>query len=221
MAEIEKALDKVKSDKLALKVSDRLKGNSVLKYLEFKTLDNGRLLVSLNPKYKATEQSKKEFKQDFLKIQEILPDLAREIKDYQLLRYGLNNRMGSFIDGLPMDMNIKGLKRASTLINNPYSVNKNSGVIRNNLVQKNKDLLKVVSDNQIEMHNGKFQTNRNSKEKYLVYNNEVYSKGVDGNYAKTFEGKFETDENFTRYNLSNFEVKATKEQAITKLENCK
>ena len=221
MAEIEKSLEKVKADKLALKVSDRLKGNSVIKYLEFKTLDDGKLLVSLNPKYKATEQSKKEFKQDFLKIQEILPDLAREIKDYQLLRYGLNNRMGSFIDGLPMDMNIKGLKRASTLINNPYSVNKNSGVIRNNLVQKNKDLLKVVSDNQIEMHQGKFQTNRNSKEKYLMYNNEVYSKGTDGNYSKTFEGKFETDENFTRYNLSNFEVKATKEQAITKLENCK
>ena len=113
--------------------------------------------------------------------------------------------MGSFIDGLPMGMNIKSLSRATKLISNPSAILDNENIIKNNLVLKNKDLvMKISSSEMINATSNSFRSALMKKPKYLSYNGDIYANRNEGSdYVKIKEGNFESDENFTRYNLSN------------------
>lgn len=203
--------------------ADMFKGNSVFDYLQFKEDDNGKLVMSLKPDFKATSETKQKFKDDFKEIQALDPELARDIIDYQLYRFGFNNKIGSFIDGMPTDLHVKSLVDTTKLINNPSLLSSMEREIAANLIGKNSDLVKVVTDKSI-VENKYLPANeiilKDDKYKLVKYNDVIYTRiGQSTKYSKFNLGKFETNNNFTAYNIDKKLSAVTKED-IEEIKKC-
>jgi len=185
---------KVYADLMMLrKRAEMYKDNSVFDFLRFKEVGNGKVVMSLKPEFKATDDTKQKFRDDFNKLQELDPQLANEIIEFQLYRYGLNNKIGSFIEGLPMDLNINALALASDLLRSKSARAEIKEELRANLYAKNKSLLPVVKS---------IQPNTTNK-KVVVFEDKIYVRTNEKeSFIKLPIGKFDADENFTAYNVS-------------------
>ena len=211
-------------DALAMvNLANKFKGNTFFENLIFnpKSKGSSEVVMSLSPEFKATDQSKKEFQKDFKKIQETNPELARDIIDYQLYRYGVNNKIGSFIDGLPMDINIKMLRNITKFKNNPNYINDYKGEIANNLILANQDLFNQVKHADIKkVIDDKTITLNKDKGVFVSYEDNIYRKTGDV-YKKFNKGKFEADNNFVAYNTGRLDkTVATKEEIINLKKSC-
>jgi hypothetical protein len=175
------------------KRAEMYKDNSVFDFLRFKEVGNGKVVMSLKPEFKSTDDTKQKFRDDFNKLQELDPQLANEIIEFQLYRYGLNNKIGSFIEGLPMDLNINALALASDLLRSKSARAEIKEELRANLYAKNKSLLPVVKS---------IQPNSTNK-KVVVFEDKIYVRTNEKEaFIKLPIGKFDADENFTAYNVS-------------------
>jgi len=244
-----KTLDKRRAQLEEVKSIDKFKGNAFFENLQFKekSKNSNDVVMSLNPKFKATEETRQDFINGFKEIQKIDPDLAKDIIDYQLYRYGTNNKIGSFIDGLPMTVNTNSLKEATKIKN---SINKNiqvqqadevidpatgeivstpeinttgfienySNQIKENLIGANADLIPSVSFKEMVTNPTKEGFElKESEHDYVSYENNVYKKESSSNKYVKLDG-FESDANFTAYNTTDSNS-ATQEQ-IDELKPC-
>ena len=185
--------------------SEMFKGNSFFDFLQFKDVD-GKKLMSIKKDFKATDEVLSKFREDFKKIQELDPDLANDIIDYQLYRYGTNNKIGSYIEGLPMDINVMSLDLASKIIKSPSKLESLKKEIKVNLMVANKGML--MNFNSVGVLN-----KYSGAKKLATVNDIVYEKVkrttkdkngndiITENFVKANIGKFEADNNFTAYNV--------------------
>lgn len=138
-----------------LKSIDKFKGNPFFDFLVFEELDD-RLLMKYNPQFKMTETIKKEAMKGFEELQELDPNLAKDIIDYQLYRFGVNNKIGSMIEVLPIDIDIKMMKDSGRIKN---SLNTNSiKEITNNVVQTTKEKSSVKGKGYLNFKISKFDS---------------------------------------------------------------
>lgn len=202
-----------KYDGMLSEVNDAAKfeGNKFLEYIQFTEDADGRILMSLNPKFKATTQITDSVKQGFKDLQDIDPQLANDIIDYQLYRYGTNNKIGSMIDVLPQSINVNQLVDVSQFKDNINALPKEQSKelieenILENLLVENKDELKEVkADDVFESQDGSFRprTNRlqNKEGKqitYVVYDDAIHVWNNNaGIYVKMYA---DSDNNFTAF----------------------
>jgi len=130
----------------------------------------------------------------------------------------LNNKMGSFIDGLPLDINIRFAKKATQL--------KNSGInqaeMQINLLSANQDLMpKVKGVNSVDK---KGLEAKAMKKPFVTYEGNIYV-NIDTNkpgtsYIRFNNGKFDSDENFTAYNVAYSPSSTTQADINENKKNC-
>jgi len=215
-------------------MADKFKGNKFFDYLQFTKDDKGRTLMSLDPKFKATSQIIKDVKKGFKEIQDVAPDIAKDIIDYQLYRYGTNNKIGSFIDVLPMEINRNQLIETTKFkekIDEALPADAQRMIrekFTDNLIADNKEYLEEVNYNsdidKIDHINGdwfkpntKSLIDKNGKQlPYVNFNNTVYKyNGVTYNKLSNIQ----SDENFVSFYNNQSTIKETKQQSFGKSEN--
>ena len=243
-----KSLEARSEEYKAHKSIDKFKDNTFFKNLQFKPKTKGseELVVSLNPQFKATEETRQEFIKGFEEIQKIDPDLAKEIIDYQLYRYGTNNKIGSFIDGLPTDISLTALKAATKIkasitdtntiqeadsfINADGSITEQSEVkeskfkstyanqISDNLIGANADLLKEISyQKDIKKLMPNGDIEADIEGDYFSYQNNAYKRVNQSDMFSKIDN-FESDANFTAYNVS--ETNSATQAQIDEIKKC-
>ena len=212
------------------KEAQRFVGNSVFQHLQFNETvkGNGKFLMRLNPNFKSTEESKELFKKDFLALQKIDPQLAQELIDYQLYRWGTNNKRGSFIDGLPVNVKLKALERASEINNNEW-VSSNSKEIKRNLILANKDLMPSVKN--LKEYNGDFvilkdkiyESQLDESELKEFKKSGAISTKLDGEiYQEYRKGTFQSNEYFTAYENKDKDKRVVPNEEVEEvIEQCK
>jgi hypothetical protein len=125
------------------KDAQKYKGNKFIENLNFFTIERtGEKLVSLSNNFKASEEIKNDVIKGFENLQNLNPELAQDIIDYQLYRYGVNNKIGSFIDILPSNINIQVSKDLTRYKKDDKFISNNMDNIVNNIALKNKEMLK-------------------------------------------------------------------------------
>jgi len=216
-AKIDKEVKAYREQLLMLEDAQKYQGNIVFDYITFKDTPSG-VAMSLSPKFKATSEIQEKFRKDFEALQKLDPELANEIIDYQLYRFGLNNKMGSFIDGLPLDINIRFAKKATQL--------KNSGInqaeMQINLLSANQDLMpKVKGVNSVDK---KGLEAKAMKKPFVTYEGNIYvnkdTNKPGTSYIRFNNGKFDSDENFTAYNVAYSPSSTTQADINENKKNC-
>jgi len=202
--------------------ASKFKDNTFFNYLQFPVQEDGKVLMRLDPKFKATTQVTQDIKDGFKDIQGLDPQLANDIIDYQLYRHGTNNKIGSLIDVLPRSIDINQLIDTTEFKNQIESMPEVdskyliSDTLVDNIIADNKDLLSNVSyKNDIareDAANGNWfilnADSKLSKQIYLEYNDSAYKYSKDSNsYVKI---QVESDKNFTA-----FKEATPRSQAIT------
>jgi len=152
--------------------------NSFLKNISYKKNledDNGNTLTNLiqsKPEFRrATETIKKAVREDFLKLPQSMQD---NFIDYQLLRHGLNDKIGSLMDMLPQDMKIKALVTMSEFSGNKKTyLDNNSDLIKRNTALSlfNEMTQDITTESYKEDQVMSF-----SKAKYVKMGNDLYEK---------------------------------------------
>lgn len=230
---------------------DKYADNQMFKYIEFKPKEKGssEILMRLSPKFKATEESMAEFKEGFKELQEVDPQLAQEIIDYQLYRFGTNNKIGSFIDGLPSSVSLNGLVDASILkrdiqnftqtqeqdvvldeetgivteVESKFkdNIEKHEQRITENFYLANQDLMTEITEKEYEK--GKLDDGSISvkgRGAYFTYGGSIYKHAGSDIYSKV-DG-IQNDSNFTAYNTGRFNENVVSESDIDKqINGCK
>jgi hypothetical protein len=227
---------------------DKFNDNAFFENLEFRELTKGseEVIVSLSPKFKATDETMKNFQEGFKEIQKLDPQLAKEIIDYQLYRYGTNNKIGSFIDGLPMDIRTKALLEATKIKKSISEMNlmqeadelidpitgdimemkreeessfnqKYKDQLRDNLAGANADLIKKITyQKNISKMFPNGDLELNITEDYVNYEDVVY-KHKGRNIFTKLPG-FESNANFTSYNIA--DVNTSTQEEIDEIKKC-
>jgi len=195
-----------------------LKGNIFIKALVIREV-NDKLVMSMDGNYKGTKNMRKKMKKAFLKLQEFNPELANEFIDYQLYRYGLNDKIGSFLDALPIDINVKALAKATRFRNKAVGkadMNKELSEMAINMVAENQSNVQEVRSVAKEIPG--YIIPREKEGQYISYKNKIYSRktgdfsedlrkfaGDEKVYEEINKGDFQSDENFTAYNIAKFD----------------
>jgi hypothetical protein len=234
-ANIEADLKAYEDNLLLVKEAARFKDNSVFQHLQFDDVEIGRgkkkvtkSLMKLNKNFKSTEESRELFKKDFLALQKLDPQLAQEIIDYQLYRWGTNNKIGSFIDGLPTDIKIKALVDSSRINNEAISVDFQKE-LRRNLILANKDLAKEVGN--LKKYKGDFvtlkgelyETQLDEQTISDLKSRKIEYKHIKGPVYEKFDmGTFQSNKSFTAYENKNKEKPVATEETVEEMiESCK
>ena len=133
--------------------AEALKGNTFIENLNVKyQKDKGKIVkdendmpivtdVTFGEAYRNDKKLMMKVREDFKKLQELDGELAQDIIDYQLYRYGVNNKIGSFIDVLPIDINIQFMKDSSVVLNQQDWIQNNLGRIKDAVKFYNQDRL--------------------------------------------------------------------------------
>ncbi len=128
------------------KDAEKYKGNKFIENLNFFTIEKtGEKLVSLSNNFKASEEIKNDIIKGFKDLQNLNPDLAQDIIDYQLYRYGVNNKIGSFIDILPSNINMQVSKDLTRYKKDDKFITNNMDNIINNIALKNIEMIKETN----------------------------------------------------------------------------
>jgi hypothetical protein len=164
--------------------------NSFLKNISYKknlvdedgvTLTN---LIQSKPEFrKATETIKKAVREDFLKLPQSMQD---NFIDYQLLRHGLNDKIGSLMDMLPQDMKIKALVTMSEFSGNKktYLDNNSDLIKRNTALSLFNEMTQDITTQEFK----KDQVISLSKAKYVKMGDNLYEE-IPGGVGFSIEGK--------------------------------
>jgi hypothetical protein len=234
-ANIEADLKAYEANLLLVNEAARFKDNSVFQHLQFDDVSIGRgkkkvtkSLMKLNKNFKSTEESRELFKKDFLALQELDPQLAQELIDYQLYRWGTNNKIGSFIDGLPTNIKIKALVDSSRINNEPMSLDFQKE-LRRNLIFANKDLAKEVGNLKkykggfVTMKGELYETQLDEQTIKDLATRKIQYKNLKGPvYEKVDMGLFQSNESFTAYeNKGKEKAVAQKDEIDDMIAQCK
>ena len=169
--------------------------------------------MKLDKNFKATSESLEKFEEDFIHLQKLDPELAQEIIDYQLYRWGTNNKRGSFIDGLPMSIKTDGLIDATKFKEDKSWVNENKNNTITNVLYKNRELLPNVSNIKYNRSfKGDYIVNKKDNRVYKAERQERHPFAFTGTYNLVSSGTFQGDQYFSAYDIGKASPSATQEQ---------
>ena len=212
IAHLESLLNKYESSINESESLKRFSKNNFIQYVEITKDENDKLLLKLDPKYKNSSDITNSIKEGFLELQEMNPELAQEFINYQLYRYGVNNKIGSFIDVLPKNIDINQLTDVSKFKKNIESMDSSKATalvekeFTNNLIFDNKSLLSniesknIIDNSEILNEEGDIKSFQLKQENlfYVNYNNKVYYLS-DSKLTYLLLGNIQGDENFTAF----------------------
>ena len=205
--------------------------NSFLKNISYKKnliAEDGSTLTNLiqsKPEFRrATETIKKAVREDFFKLPQSMQD---KFVDYQLLRHGLNDKIGSLMDMLPQDMKIKALVSMSK-----FSGNKKAHLDNNSDLIKRNTALSLFNEMTQDITTESYKEDQAislTKAKYVKMGNELYEKvpnseGIAvGNQNYTLFDKITNDEfvvgkDFVKFG-KNVTSNEASQEAINEIDN--
>ena len=145
-------------------------GNNFIEMLKVKTNDNdGTSILSGSQDIRfMTQSDKKKAKEDFPKLSQ---DLQDQFKAFQILKYGLSNKLGSLVSIMPQEFGASLLEQMSQIGENAGKTSIESYNINLNYIMANSGL---VQEMEIEPYN----TRVIDGETYLVAKTEIELDGV-------------------------------------------
>ena len=202
LARYQKEVDEVNKNKM-------FKDNIFLNSIEFNEKEN-KTVMSLSKDQQATKGMRDKIEKAFNDIQNKNPQLAKDFIDYQLYRHGVNDKIGSFIGALPVNIHSKMLAK-STRFRKDFlgkeSVTNELNEIKLNTIAQNKDIIKQPKESEIKKEFEDYLELKVNRSKFIVYNENIYER-LNNQEGKTTDiiykkpkglGDFKMDDNFVSY----------------------
>jgi hypothetical protein len=205
--------------------SQALSDNEFLNYLTFRTVDDKTTIGPKREFRRTTENVKDSVRKSFLELPQ---SLQNKFVDYQLLRFGIDDKIGSLMDMLPQDLHLKLLKDISQANKNKADyLKENMPLIeRNTMLSLAKDMPQYLGVQQISRNEVAFMGDMEYvKNDDVVYKKTGDNKMINGNSYNVFESimneDFSAGEHFVKFGKDLKEKKeVSNDEATERKNNC-
>lgn len=197
--------------------------NKFFKYLETKQeVDEfGEEIFIIKPKRNLIAEESESVKEEIRKAFEELPDwLKNQLLDYQFLRFGINDKIGSLFDMMPQEYNTRLLSQMSRALANKMDYfEQNLLSIKKNTVLKYKNNLRTVK--KVNKVSGGYTIDNKNQPYAFINNDQIYIK--EGEKFQLLENdNYQTGKYFTKFGTTEFdEVKEIDDQLVEKMNELK
>ncbi len=208
------------------RISDRaveaqeFKDNLFLSYLTFDQI-NGKVLMKPKTQYsRSTESVKQMVREDFNKLPETMKN---KFIDYQLLRNGVNDKIGSMIDMLPQSLHLNTIKRMSDInLNKKEYFDQNKDLVkRNAALALRGNILTNLSESDI-IRMAPNRVGFKGKQDLITVDGDIYLKEAEGIYSKVDNKNFQSGPHFIKFgNVVPTKGQATDTEIQELRNNCK